>query len=390
MKTLFKVLFLFITLTSLFTQCEKDEIDLGYEIGYPEYSGDLIYTAEESGIISSIHWISDTKLVVIEADVGSFIHWTYSIKQIDIQSNIEIVDLVKGEGEVNYSVISDNNNFVYYYVSDPTKSREGMVRLDLTTGEQLRFLENKIINPPFYVSTDDSKIAYKKASFIWVYDITTGNDVQLFEATPIMFTNDNSELLYSKSFFLSFPIYSYNLESGESKVVFSDQNINFQNSDFDPKFLISAINENGNILIVLSGSEDDFLVYNLTEAHPIFLGAMEPYGVYSGDNLICEGLGSSHYGCNFAIDTRKMELFSWDFECINKKYEGWSYSCIPYRYNLSCTDMISNEKTRTGNVLNKYVGTTKISPDGTKLGYVSGNDKLNQYHRYIHLYNVAD
>jgi len=369
--------------------CEKDDTD------YPEYRGDHIYTANAEPTwgespISTLSWISDDELAVFE---GS------RIKIIDIQSHTT-KNTYDAEKDIEYSVISDNRNFIYFFSRNSFESCS-LYRLNLTSGSIDSLLNigmsGDMRHSGICVSPDESTIAYKKTSFsngslnytIVLYEIATGNEVELIEGNPILFTNDNSELLYSKD--SPFSICSYNLESGESKVVLSDQNINFQNSNFYPSSYINAVKGDGNIFLTLAGTEDDFLIYNLTEANPIFLGAMEPYDVWKHDNL--KSYGYKFYGCNFAIDTRNMKLHTWAFDCVEKIWEGWSYTCSPYRYNLSTIDLISKERTRTGNVLNKLMGTTAISPDGTKLAYLSGiphtTNMVPQF-KYVYVYNLSD
>lgn len=378
----------------LLLSCEKDEKD---ENDYPELRGDHIYTSNSEPTraespISTIHWISDDEIAVIEG---------HTIKIIDIQSH-NIENNFSTGGDIEYSVLSDNSNFIYYSVSISWENSI-LYRLNLALGLIETLLnynpggDANMLYSGLCVSSDDTKIAYKKSNAnngsslntIYLYEIANGNEIELIEGHPILFIHDNSELLYVIN--SPFSIYSYNFESGESKVVLSDEGINFNSSDFYPSSFINAVKGNGNIFLTAAGAEGDFLIYNLTEAKPIFLGAMEPYSIWKDDNITSGGY--QYYGCNFAIDHRKMNLYSWAFDCVEKIWEGWSYHCSPYRYNLSCTDLITKEKTRKGNVLNMYVGTTTISPDGTKLAYLFGMDhKTYSTPQYIHvyIYNIFD
>jgi hypothetical protein len=94
----------------LLLSCEKDEKD---EKDYPELRGDHIYTSNSEPTraespISTIHWISDDEIAVIEGN---------TIKVIDIQShNIENNYRIGWE-DIEYSVLSDISNFIYYSVS---------------------------------------------------------------------------------------------------------------------------------------------------------------------------------------------------------------------------------------------------------------------------------
>ena len=51
--------------------------------------------------------------------------------------------------------------------------------------------------------------------------------------------------------------------------------------------------------------------------------------------------------------------------------------------------MLTNEKTRIGNILNKYPGTTVISPNGTKLAYISGDDRSHARYFDIAIYDLV-
>jgi len=380
----YSVIGIVIIIMALCVSCEKDE---EVDINYPEYRGDHIYTAEAEPTwgespISTIHWTSDDEIAVFE---GS------SIKIIDIQSN-SIHNNYSAGRDIEYSVISDNNNFIYYSVRISWENSL-LYRLDLTSGNIDSILNYAtsgnadMLYSGLCVSSDDSKIAFNKSSFIWVYDIAVGNEVQLIKGQPILFSHDNSELLYSNG--SPFSIYSYSFESGESKLVLSDQTIIFQKSDFNPSGFINAVKGNGNIFLTLADSEDNFLIYNLTETNPIFIGIIQD--VWEYNNMTSRG--DRYYGCNFAIDTRNMKLFSWAFDCMDSKTDGWNIWCESYRYNLSCTDLISKGKTRKGNVLNRIMGTTKISPDGTKLAYLTGIQNAtygtSQY-KYLYVYNISD
>jgi len=370
--------------------CEKDEN------GYSDCPGDRIYTAAGPKTISTIHWISDAELVVVEHELveDPIYNWIYTINIIDIQSNsISDNDLDKGEGDIYYSIMSDNHRFIYCYFVDNQQDLRRVFRLDLVSGEKL-LLSDKALQftiQPFCVSPDDSRIAYQISDSICIYDVANNKEIRLMEGIPVLFTDDNKELLYaSTSSWSLMPLYSYNLESGNSQLVFSGGNIHFENSVFRPTHVINAIKEEDDIFLTIHGDEDNYLIYNLKEASPVFSGKMMPFNVWSDDNLICGDGMSLDHGCNYAFDSRNMKLYSWAFVCVDKIWEGWSYTCSPYRYNLTCIETYSRAKTIPGYVLNKYVGVTKISPDGTKLAYISGNNDPIHNYRFVCVYNISD
>jgi hypothetical protein len=391
----------FLLVFFIFLSCEKDED----ETNYPEFRGNHIYSSEVSKDIGTIHWISDDEIVVLEyeGEPGYSYHNINTLKIIDIQYNSNMnIDLI--DGQIKHSVISDNKKFLYYSVASLFSDtiQRSFIRLDLATGEKWLIVDNmrrvqfNIISSGsrlFCVSSDDSKIAYYKFSSdsVCIYDITDNKEVSIMSGFPILFTHDNTELLISGTTSypdFSLPLFSYNLESGQSKMVLLGEIINYLNSDFKPDYLINAINDNNNILLILCElipeSNNNFLIYNLTETNPIFGGAMDDVSLYLLNWY-------SHYGSSFAIDTKRMKMFSWTYECLEYRWDLWGGSCLQSRSNLYCIDMISRNKTRIGNILSARSGTTIISPDGTKVAYVL-RIYINGYWRNnaVYVYDIYD
>jgi hypothetical protein len=379
----------------IFLSCSKNKD----EDNYPEFRGTRIYTSPTWIEISTLHWISDVEIVFIEYSMGD--DTINSISIINTESN-SIRETYSVDGDITYSVLSDNSQFLYFCLRSKDYTSAGLYRLELSTGLILFLAEGNVYYPRFCVSPDGSRIVYQKnnpsgnySDTIYCYDFPLNEEVPLMMGVPILFSHDNTALIISAGYYGIGPLtlYSYNLESGKSELVLTDQMINSLNSGYNRYWwLIDAKMDNDHILLTLGGSEDNFLLYDLTETDPVYGGSMEPFNVYSDANLICEHFGPC-WGCNFAIDTRKMEMFCWVFECVEKDWIGWSYTCNPYRYNLNSIDMVSKGKHMIGNIQSGYPGITAISPDGKKIAYILGQTNVTVWqtgYKSIYLYHIPD